>query len=81
MITGDHPRTAAVIAPELGIATDRRAITGAEIEAAGHRARPDGRGCPCRRVNPEHKLRIVKSLQRDGATVAMTGDGVKMHRR
>ena len=32
MITGDHPRTAAVIAQELGIADDGRAITGAELE-------------------------------------------------
>ena len=32
MITGDHPKTAAVIADELGIAADGRAITGAELQ-------------------------------------------------
>ena len=32
MITGDHPKTAAVIAHELGIANDGRAVTGAELE-------------------------------------------------
>src|SRR6476619_6779166 len=33
MITGDHPRTAAVITQELGISLDGRVITGAELEA------------------------------------------------
>ncbi len=78
MITGDHPVTASVIASELGISAGGRAITGAELEKI-----PDNSLVQTvkevsvyARVNPEHKLRIVKALQLEGAVVAMTGDGV-----
>ncbi|HEX3159717.1 MAG TPA: cation-translocating P-type ATPase [Gemmatimonadaceae bacterium] len=78
MITGDHPRTAAIIARELGIVHDERAITGAELEAMSDEALDQAARevSVYARVNPEHKLRIVDALQRDGAVVAMTGDGV-----
>ncbi|WP_372985932.1 cation-translocating P-type ATPase [Marinobacter sp.] len=78
MITGDHPVTAAVIGAELGIGSGGRAVTGAEIDKM-----PDDllqrtvqKVSVYARVNPEHKLRIVKALQKEGDIVAMTGDGV-----
>jgi P-type Ca2+ transporter type 2C len=78
MITGDHPKTATVIAAELGIAIDGYAVAGAELAKM-----PDAtldrivrEVSVYARVNPEHKLRIVKALQRGGMTVAMTGDGM-----
>ena len=79
MITGDHPVTAAVIAAELGITSDGRVMTGAEIDKL-----PDDKArlemvrevSVYARVNPEHKLQLVKALRHDGAIVAMTGDGV-----
>jgi len=78
MITGDHPRTAGVIARELGIAADARAITGVELEKLTSDAitRTVADVSVYARVNPEHKLRIVEALQQTGAVVAMTGDGV-----
>ncbi|HET7061563.1 MAG TPA: HAD-IC family P-type ATPase, partial [Nitrosospira sp.] len=78
MITGDHPITAGVIALQLGITTEARAVSGAELE----KMTDEDLDKMVRdvsvyaRVSPEHKLRIVKALQRGGAVVAMTGDGV-----
>jgi Ca2+-transporting ATPase len=78
MITGDHPRTASVIARALGISADGRVVTGAELEKLSDedRTRTVREVSVYARVNPEHKLRIVDALQRAGAVVAMTGDGV-----
>jgi Ca2+-transporting ATPase len=78
MITGDHPRTAAVIARELGISADGRALTGQELEKLSPEEGPRTAAevSVYARVNPEHKLRIVDALRRTGAVVAMTGDGV-----
>jgi Ca2+-transporting ATPase len=78
MITGDHPVTAAVIARELGISDETRAVTGTELEklSGDSLAQTIKKSSVYARVNPEHKLRIVRALQGEGATVAMTGDGV-----
>jgi Ca2+-transporting ATPase len=78
MITGDHPRTASVIALELGISRDGRVVTGASLERMGDEelARTVQDVSVYARVNPEHKLRIVDALRENGAVVAMTGDGV-----
>jgi len=78
MITGDHPKTAGVIAVDLGIAASRRAVTGAEVERMSDEslAGTVADVSVFARVNPEHKLRIVQALRSQGAVVAMTGDGV-----
>jgi cation-transporting ATPase F len=79
MITGDHALTARAIAAELGIgAPDAPVLVGAELEKMDDAAL-DGRVDEVSvyaRVTPEHKLRVVRALQRRGQVVAVTGDGV-----
>jgi Ca2+-transporting ATPase len=84
MITGDHPRTAARIATDLGIAAPdgtqptATSLSGLELDALDEEAFAERvRSVSVyARVAPEHKLRIVDALQADGNIVAMTGDGV-----
>ena len=78
MITGDHPATALAVARELEITTGEDVITGAELESMTEEElnQKVGKTAVYARVNPEHKLRIVHALKRNGEIVAMTGDGV-----
>lgn len=79
MITGDHQLTAEAIADQLGIMSRGSiSVSGKQLEDMSDEEldkRVDSISVFAR-VSPEHKLRIVKALQRRGHTVAMTGDGV-----
>lgn len=78
MITGDHGATARAIARQLKLANADDVITGQMLESMSEddlRHRVDDVDVYAR-VNPEHKLLLVKLLQEQGLIVAMTGDGV-----
>lgn len=79
MITGDHLETAKAIAKDLGILEQKdMAITGQELDKMSQNqlAKKIRDYSVFARVTPEHKVRIVKAWQKNGAVVAMTGDGV-----
>ena len=90
MITGDHPRTAARIAADLGIckvgekdgqaeaAGSKSTLTGLELDALSDEefAQAVRATSVYARVSPANKLKIIATLQADGQVVAMTGDGV-----
>jgi len=78
MITGDHASTATAIAARMGLTSERKAITGTELEQMSDAALRESVESVdvFARASPEHKLRLVQALQARGHVVAMTGDGV-----
>ena len=79
MITGDHKETAVAIARELGLQrNDDMALSGAELDGLTDEQlmQQVERVTVYARVSAEHKLRVVQAWKRNGAIVAMTGDGV-----
>ncbi|MDF0725244.1 calcium-translocating P-type ATPase, SERCA-type [Cytobacillus sp. S13-E01] len=79
MITGDHAITAKAIATQLGIlpmggkVLDGYTLSKMTVEELEEIVEDV---YVFARVSPEHKLKIVKALQKKGHIVAMTGDGV-----
>lgn len=78
MISGDHAATALAIARQAGIDTRSGALEGAALQAMDDPALDAAvrRVRVFARVSPAQKLRLVQAFQRNGETVAMTGDGV-----
>uniref|UniRef100_A0A803VB26 Calcium-transporting ATPase n=1 Tax=Ficedula albicollis TaxID=59894 RepID=A0A803VB26_FICAL len=79
MVTGDSQETAVAIASLLGLySKNSQAISGEEIDNLDIQqlSQITPKVAVFYRASPRHKLKIIKSLQNNGAVVAMTGDGV-----
>jgi Ca2+-transporting ATPase len=77
MVTGDNPITAFAIGKTLGIES-KETLSGQELSALDDQALREKLKTTSifARVEPIHKLRIVKAFQALGGIVAMTGDGI-----
>jgi Ca2+-transporting ATPase len=80
MITGDHLKTAVVIAKRLGLieTEEDHVLSGSQIKNMNDEELKQviGRITVYARISPEQKLKIIRALQENGEYVAMTGDGV-----
>ncbi|MFB6099792.1 MAG: cation-translocating P-type ATPase [Candidatus Nanohalobium sp.] len=77
MATGDNVETAKAIGEQLGF-NPENALTGPEVdEMEEHELQEKVEDVEIfARVSPENKVEILKALQKNSKTVAMTGDGV-----
>ena len=76
VISGDNPLTVSVIAQEAGIDGAEHYVDAATLDTDADFAEAIGKYTVFGRVTPEQKQKIVHALQKQGRTVAMTGDGV-----
>ncbi|HPL82438.1 MAG TPA: HAD-IC family P-type ATPase, partial [Anaerolineaceae bacterium] len=79
MITGDFPNTARAIAADIGLLQPgHQVLTGMELDKLSDEEMIETVKITdvYARVSPEHKMRIVDALRKNGEVVAMTGDGV-----
>jgi Ca2+-transporting ATPase len=79
MITGDYPNTARAIGEQIGLSEPGQPVcTGREMDDMDDEGLLEKvmQADVYARVSPEHKVRIVDALKRQGQVVAMTGDGV-----
>ncbi len=79
MITGDHVLTAKAIGKLIGLYNEGdKIISGFELEKMSitNLRKIVDKVKIYARVNPKHKVKILKALQEKGHIVAMTGDGV-----
>ncbi|XP_075622138.1 calcium-transporting ATPase type 2C member 2 isoform X1 [Balearica regulorum gibbericeps] len=79
MITGDALETAVAIGQNIGLCNGKlKAMSGEELDqlAEAELSSTVKNVSIFFRTSPKHKLKIIKALQRAGAVVSMTGDGV-----
>ena len=76
VISGDNPVTVSEVARQAGIEGAEKYVDAATLRSDEDIARAVREYTVFGRVTPNQKRKLVRALQRQGHTVAMTGDGV-----